>query len=176
MCNPPGGDWSGISYFENGENEYRWTSLPRVSAVGGKRPDHIIQIIDKKSNIFLSIESKLKGKDLEDNIGFNLKTYINDLFQNLPTAYKTAKQDWRLFDKDKLNIKQYSIVSIGAFMYANETDLQAQLQRGNLDIVFAFEFGNETVLHILSNSNGDFIKDLLKQICLNMNGVKIHIH
>jgi len=176
MCNPPGGDWSGISYFEDNNNEYRWTSLPRVSAVGGKRPDHIIQIMGGKSNIFLSIESKLKGKDLEDNIGVNLKTYINDLFQNLPTAYKTVKQDWRLFDKDELSIKQYSIVSIGAFVYVNETDLQIQLQRGKLDIVFAFEFDSETFLHILSNSNGNFIKDLLKQICLNMNGVKIHIH
>ncbi len=176
MCNPPGGDWSGISYFENSKNEYRWTSLPRVSSVGGKRPDHIIQIIGEKSNVFLTIESKLRGRNLEDNIGINLKTYINDLFQSLPTAYKSEKKDWRLFDKDKLVIKQYSIVSIGAFMYANENDLHQQLQRGKLDIIFAFEFGNETVLHILSNTNGDFIKGLLKQICLNMNGVKIHIH
>jgi hypothetical protein len=176
LCNPPGGDWSGISYFENATNEYRWTSLPRVSAVGGKRPDHIIQIMGEKSNIFLSIESKQKGKDLEDNIGTNLETYINDLFQNLPTAYKTASQDWRLFDKDKLNIKQYSIISIGAFIYSNETDMQTQLQRGKLDIIFAFEFGKETQLHILSNTSGNFIKDILKQICVGMHGVKIHIH
>jgi hypothetical protein len=176
LCNPPGGDWSGISYFESGTNEYRWTSLPRVSAVGGKRPDHIIQLVGKTENIFLSIESKQKGKDLEDNIGVNLKTYINDLFHNLPTAYKTATQNWRLFDKDKLNIKQYSIVSIGAFIYTNEADLQTQLQRGQLDIVFAFEFGKETVLHILSNTSGDSVKKLLKQICVGMNGIKIHIH
>jgi hypothetical protein len=180
LCNPPGGDWSGISYFENNENEYRWTSLPRVSAVGGKRPDHIIQVMGKTKNIFLSIESKQKGKDLEDNIGVNLKTYINDLFQNLPTAYKTAVQDWRLFDKDKLSIKQYSIISIGAFIYSNDTDLQTQLQRGKLDIVFAFafefEFGKETVLHILSNTSGNLIKDLLEQICVDIKGVKIHIH
>lgn len=176
MCNPPGGDWSGISYFENSRNEYRWTSLSRVSAVGGKRPDHIIQIMGESKNIFLSIESKQKGKDLEDNIGINLKTYINDLFQNLPTAYETAKQDWRLFDIDKMNIKQYEIISIGAFIYSDETDLQTQLHRGKLDIVFAFEFGKETVLHILSNASGDFIKVLLKQICVNIKGVKIHIH
>ena len=176
MCNPPGGDWSGISYFESDNKEYRWTSLPRVSAVGGKRPDHVIQVMGKTKNVFLSIESKLKGKDLEDNIGINLKTYINDLSQNLPTAYRTKKQDWRLFDKTKWNIKQYSIVSIGAFMYLGESDLLKHLQRGKLDIVFAFEFGSETSLHILSNSNGDFVKDLMKQICLNMNGVIIHIH
>jgi hypothetical protein len=176
LCNPPGGDWSGISYFESETNEYRWTSLPRVSAVGGKRPDHIIQLMGESKNIFLSIESKQKGKDLEDNIGVNLKTYINDLFQNLPTAYKTATQDWRLFDKDKLSIKDYSIASIGAFIYTNDKDLQAQLQRGRLDIVFAFELGKDTVLHILSNTSGDFIKDLLKQLCVGMQGVKIHIH
>ncbi|MEA3341199.1 MAG: hypothetical protein U9R15_14645, partial [Chloroflexota bacterium] len=42
MCNPPGGDWSGLSIlnFETGE-EFRWTSLPRVSGAGGKRPDHV---------------------------------------------------------------------------------------------------------------------------------------
>jgi hypothetical protein len=176
LCNPPGGDWSGISYFENATNEYRWTSLPRVSVVGGKRPDHIIQLMGETKDIFLSIESKQKGKDLEDNIGVNLKTYINDLFKNLPTAYKTATQDWRLFDKDNFNIKQYSIVPIGAFIYTNDKDLQTQLGRGKLGIVFAFEFGKETVLHILSNTDGDFIKKLLKQICVGMQGVKIHIH
>jgi hypothetical protein len=176
MCNPPGGDWSGISYFEKGESEYRWTSLPRVSAVGGKRPDHIIQISYNQNNIFLSIESKLKGRDLEDNIGNNLKTYIADLFQNPPTAYKTKTQDWRLFDKSKLNIKKYSISSVGAFIFTSEADLLVQLQRGKLDIVFAFEFDKETVLHVLSNKNGDFIKDLLKQICANMQGIKIQIY
>jgi hypothetical protein len=176
MCNPPGGDWSGISYFENGGNKYRWTSLPRVSAIGGKRPDHIIQVLGNKENIFLSIESKQKGKDLEDNIGVNLKSYIDDLFQNLPTAYRTPKTDWRLFNKDKLNIKQYSILSIGAFIYLSEDDLHTQLQRGKLDIIFAFEFGEETVLHVLSSSNGNIIKDILKQIGVNMKRLKIHIH
>ncbi|MDR2407768.1 MAG: hypothetical protein LBE13_06620 [Bacteroidales bacterium] len=176
LCNPPGGDWSGISYFESDTNEYRWTSLPRVSAVGGKRPDHIIQLMGETKNIFLSIESKQKGKDLEDYIGVNLKTYINDLFKNLPTAYKTATQDWRLFDKDTLTIKPYSIVSIGAFIYTNEADLQTQIERGQLDLVFAFEFGKKTALHVLSNAGGDFTKKLLKQVCASMQGVKIHIH
>ena len=176
LCNPPGGDWSGVSYFENIGNEYRWTSLPRVSAVGGKRPDHIIQLMGEKNNIFLSIESKLKGRDLETGIGINLKTYITDLFRSIPTAYKTTTQDWRLFNMDRLEVKQYSILSVGAFIYSNNADLQTQLNRGILDVVFAFEFGEETVLHVLSNSNGNFIKDVLKQICVNMTGVVIQIH
>lgn len=37
MCNPPGGDWSGISLIEN-NYEYRWLSLPRVSGANSKRP------------------------------------------------------------------------------------------------------------------------------------------
>jgi len=63
MCNPPGGDWSGVSVLDfNTLEEYRWTSLPRVSAVGGKRPDHIIQVSDtSKEPIFLSIESIKRG-------------------------------------------------------------------------------------------------------------------
>ncbi len=44
MCNPPGGDWSGMSIIS--ENcEYRWLSLPRVSS-DGKRPDHVLQLFD----------------------------------------------------------------------------------------------------------------------------------
>ncbi len=38
MCNPPGGDWSGISFrWDATEPEYRWLTLPRVSAEGAKR-------------------------------------------------------------------------------------------------------------------------------------------
>jgi hypothetical protein len=40
MCNPPGGDWSGLSVLdERLAQEFRWTSLPRVSGGGSKRPD-----------------------------------------------------------------------------------------------------------------------------------------
>ena len=44
MCNPPGGDWSGVTLLDFGSGaEYRWTSLPRVSGKDGKRPDHVIE-------------------------------------------------------------------------------------------------------------------------------------
>ena len=37
MCNPPGGDWSGISFrWNNKEPEFRWLTLPRVSGEGTK--------------------------------------------------------------------------------------------------------------------------------------------
>lgn len=49
LCNPPGGDWSGVSFLDNEKATNRWTSLPRVTGLDGKRPDHIIQFFaDKK--------------------------------------------------------------------------------------------------------------------------------
>jgi len=74
MCNPPGGDWSGISVLNFASmDEYRWTSLPRVSAVNGKRPDHIIQFHINKQDIFISIESKNNASDLEKEVGKRLR-------------------------------------------------------------------------------------------------------
>jgi hypothetical protein len=176
MCNPPGGDWSGISYFANSSEEYRWTSLPRVSQVGGKRPDHVIQIRETDNDVFLSIESKLKGKDLEANIGLNLKTYLNDLFKSLPTAYRSKRNDWRLFTSTKMKLRTYSIFSIGAYEYKNVEEMYLQLKRGKLDAVFAFEFGNPTTLHVLNRANEKKIEEILKQVQLGLDGLKIQVH
>ncbi len=43
-------------------------SLPRVSIVGGKRPDHIIQVFGKNLDLFLAIESKGDGRKLEKKL------------------------------------------------------------------------------------------------------------
>ena len=118
FCNPPGGDWSGISFLKNGI-EYKWTSLPRVSKQS-KRPDHIFQIERNGRLIFVPIESKGYGKDLENNIGNRLKDYINILFASKPTAYKpNEKNDWRFFD-GTIGEVNYSMISVGAFLYKDE--------------------------------------------------------
>ena len=78
LCNPPGGDWSGLSVIVN-QCEYRWVSLPRVSGeINGKRPDHVLQLYpnDNNNSIILSIESKDRSYDLETNVGIQLKQYI----------------------------------------------------------------------------------------------------
>ena len=58
MCNPPGGDWSGLSVLYN-NHEVRWLSLPRVSKeVDGKRPDHVLELFGVFDRpVLLSIES-----------------------------------------------------------------------------------------------------------------------
>jgi len=176
LCNPPGGDWSGISYFAGDGKEYRWTSLPRVSSVGGKRPDHIIQVKKTNNDIFFSIESKLRGRDLEKEIGVNLKTYIKDLFKNLPTASRTMSKDWRSFDGDKLCMRLYSIISVGAYEFEDADEMKTQMKRGKLDVVLAFEFGEITILHVLCSETGKEIKNVLKQVQLGLDGLKIQIH
>lgn len=176
LCNPPGGDWSGISYYENADTEFRWTSLPRVSQVGGKRPDHLIQIRNAKQDIFLSIESKLYGRDLEINIGTHLKTYIDDLFKGLPTACRTKGKDWRLFDRDNMKFRPYTIWSVGAFEYKSVEEMASRMKNGKLDIIFAFEFGKDTILHVLQKAKDDTVGQILKQVQLNLQRFKIQIH
>jgi len=174
FCNPPGGDWSGISYFKN-EKEYKWTSLPRVSEQS-KRPDHIFQIVRNDALFFVTIESKGYGRDLEDNIGKRLKDYINDLFKSEPTAYKADKEsEWRFFNGTIGHVK-YNLISVGAFLFKDERDLTTQLQRGSLDAIFAFEFGDVTTLHFLSSREGNILLEYLRKIELEQSGFVIKVH
>lgn len=174
FCNPPGGDWSGISFFKN-ENEYKWTSLPRVSG-HSKRPDHIFQIERNGKLIFVPIESKGYGRDLKNNIGNRLKDYINDLFDSEPTAYKVGdKGTWRFFDGTIGDVK-YSMISVGAFLYKSEHELSNRLLRGNLDAIFAFEFGDVTTLHFYASANGELLIEYLRQIVSKQTSFVIKVH
>lgn len=95
LCNPPGGDWSGLSLTLNGV-ESRWLSLPRVSgAVNGKRPDHVVQIMpDGGDDFVLSIESKDRAKDLEPDVGHQLKRYLVYLASHIPSAKRELGKPW----------------------------------------------------------------------------------
>jgi hypothetical protein len=166
MCNPPGGDWSGVSVLDYDTlDEYRWTSLPRVSAIGGKRPDHVIQIIKDKKVYFLVIESKGKANDLEEDIGINLSQYIIDLFSNPPTAFKEV-DEWKLYE-GTVPIKPFSTISGGAFIFKNKEELTQSMEHGQLDFVMAFEFKDldtPSVLHLKTSSKFKFLNDLLLEI------------
>ena len=175
LCNPPGGDWSGISSF--GVNaEYRWTSLPRVSRVGGKRPDHVIQIRQEEIDVFFSIESKEIGRKLEDNVGIRLSTYLNDLFLSLPTAKRSLGGEWRSIGEELPMLKPYRIISIGAFMYKNADELEVHRTRGNLDAVLAFQLGSVSDVHVLDRSHDRIVEQILLQIEKIMTGFKVQVH
>lgn len=180
MCNPPGGDWSGISCWDfNKESEYRWTSLPRVSAIKAKRPDHIIQINTLTEEIFLVIESKNRARDLEDNIGKHLVEYVKDLFKIAPTAYKLKNAEWCLYEKVTSPLTEISTFSGGAFCYTTLDEMKEAMKNGKLDFIFAFEFksdGTPSIGHILTSEKCKFLSDILANIASKFSGFKIKIY
>lgn len=176
MCNPPGGDWSGISLIDfNTSEEYRWTSLPRVSAINGKRPDHLIQIFRDNLNIFLSVESKNNFIDLENDIGERLTRYVDELFINPPIAYRKNKE-WLLNQSGiKPNIN-HKIFSVGAFCYNKSSNMLLKDEK-KLDILFGFEFdklNNKTTLHLSVSKNCNFIIRILNNI-INSSAINLKI-
>jgi hypothetical protein len=181
MCNPPGGDWSGISFSDyNYDTEYRWTSLPRVSANKAKRPDHVVQLNINGTVIFLSIESKNTGMALENNIGNRLKSYINYLFKNKPTAFKKKNETWTSFSGKNLSMKNYIVYSGGAFCYKNDDEIKNILKIKKLDFIMAFQFENipnRSILHIYCGKQCGFLTDVLGRLCKKFSGnIEIKIH
>lgn len=176
LCNPPGGDWSGISYFLDNGREIRWTSLPRVSQVGGKRPDHVIQYKKDGTDIILSIESKRIAHDLERGIGLNLVAYLKDLFASNPTAERHNDADWQIYGGDDYILDVTKILSVGAFIYNGDDDLSIALDHSKTDAVLGFEFSDKIcTLHILAPKCEMFV-ELIKQIANNILGLEIQVH
>lgn len=142
MCNPPGGDWSGFSIISN-DDECRWLSLPRVSNdIDGKRPDHIIEIFDVfKKPLLLSIESKEKSVDLEDNVGNGLINYIKSLMNFIPSVsrkYIPQKGDWEQA-KRKVNFDLFETISAAAYLRKYAQDNKTVFLNSNCEMLFILE-------------------------------------
>lgn len=177
LCNPPGGDWSGISYWGKDLTEYRWTSLPRVSGTKGKRPDHFIQVKGRSSDVLLTIESKGKANNLETGIGIRLKHYIDVLFSTPITACRPYEKEWEAKANGGVRIKKYKNLSVGAFEYSQRTKLQNVLNNKGLDAVVAFEYGSEkqTVLHVSCTNEAVTLVKLLKKICRRKGNIVVQV-
>lgn len=147
LCNPPGGDWSGLSVIDSLSptgKEFRWLSLPRVSQ-DGKRPDHVFTIdylLDKP--VILTVESKESPYRLETNIGQSLKNYISYLFKFHPSVEKELSNNlWRI-SSTKLNMGDYYCASIGCFLAPMSLDLQKINSSCACDIIIAFDPSNNS--------------------------------
>lgn len=133
ICNPPGGDWSGFSIRQNG-NEYRWLSLPRVS--DDKRPDHVIQIDNKEGNPFLLImESKEKPSDLETGIGPRLSQYIEWLLKSTPNV-EFSNGQWKQSNAT-INFSDFISITSGSFISPNSIDYSNLLKTSDCDIIYS---------------------------------------
>jgi len=180
ICNPPGGDWSGISIIDFATGiEYRWTSLPRVSGVEAKRPDHLVQF--EFNNSFLAIESKEKYATLEKEIGPRLEKYAKDLIvKNPPISHRANNQaKWETFS-DSLTKNDHSFYSGAAFIFSNEEEIRKALIESEVDIVIGVEFipnSIETKLHIFTSEEGAVFVDFIKERILKFSGsISLHVH
>lgn len=162
MCNPPGGDWSGISFFDGG-TEFRWLTLPRVSTEGFKRPDHVVQVGD----IVLSIESKDYLSNLENAIGPRLNGYCRELFKSQPSCRRLANADAWDDKTDGFVCPPLKFMSACAFLESNPGDLGRALHSANTDIAIVVQFRRNytpIVKLAFSKAVGDGMKALFRQL------------
>jgi hypothetical protein len=153
MCNPPGGDWSGISFrWAKAEAEHRWLTLPRVSAEGAKRPDHVFALFGHGVHpICLCIESKEFSRSLDDNIGPRLTRYTEVLFESPPSIHRAEKlTPWAIYNDD-WNCPNLTYISAGAYLAASTNPFNSVPEGTNLDIQIGVEFtqeGKTCILHL----------------------------
>lgn len=141
MCNPPGGDWSGVSLLtEDRSQEYRWLVLPRVTAEGAKRPDHIFQIFDECAPcVVLAIESKEKANSVEDDIGPRLVKYVAELVATAPSVERSQTTEWKHY-AGTTHWRPPDIATGAAFVVNREEDVGTVIETANVDVVFGFQF------------------------------------
>lgn len=118
LCNPPGGDWSGIEFSSgNLEPKYRWPSLPRVSRSGTIRPDHVYVIYGHgRSPVCLCIESKERAKLLKPNIGRDIVEYVKDILCSSPSSYRKNSNDSWSSCMSKWECPDIKFLSAGAYI------------------------------------------------------------
>ena len=142
MCNPPGGDWSGLSVLY-GDYEVRWLSLPRVSEeVEGKRPDHVLELFGVfKRPVLLSIESKERSSDLEENVGAGLVNYIRNLMDYIPNVkrrFYPRTGEW-VRSESFVAFDAFKIISAAAYLRGSAQANRIVFERSNCDMLFIME-------------------------------------
>ena len=113
------------------------------------------------------IESKNNAKDLDENIGKRLTEYVKALFKIAPTAYKEAKEDWKLFGGKISPLTNFASYSVGAFVYKSLEEMKTEIKEGKLDFIFAFEFksdGTASIVHLLLSDEGKFLSSIFSNI------------
>ena len=145
MCNPPGGDWSGMSVLTMDKSlELRWLSLPRVTASDAKRPDHLFQVFDIYSlPIVLVIESKERANQVESNIGPRLIKYVADLISTAPSVQRTGPEDSWVKAATILPRNSVQFASAVAFVLNKEAELEGIASRANSDLILGLEFSED---------------------------------
>lgn len=181
LCNPPGGDWSGLS-LQTAERsaELRWLSLPRVSGRGTKRPDHVFQIFaDGRRPIILAVESKGAGRSVKRGIGPALVGYVRDLLESPANIERGGpSEDWRRSER-KLDSAGFSFASAAAFISNSPADMETVRSRANADVIIAcrfYESGRRCEIALIPSSRlGDEAADYIRRIDMASYGVSVRL-
>lgn len=165
LCNPPGGNWSGISLLDRLNNvQIRWSSLPRVSGKNLKRPDHIFQInTGADLETLLIVESKERGNAVENKIGQRLIRYVSKLITLAPNISRPENGNWspRTGRYSKPN---FNYVSCAAFEFKDGEELNKVDERAVVDITIGVEFSDSgrVILYVVSENNFEWLDAILK--------------
>jgi len=166
MCNPPGGDWSGISILDNEKRtESRWLTLPRVSGSATKRPDHVLQFFYSSKIVIVAVESKELAQRMEPGIGPRLKKYLTTLFSTPPNVRRAHPNgSWQPYSGQRFKI-QMEIATAVAFMSSSEAEIKGVLQTSQADFALAVEFTGSTcqIRGIAGSSLGELILSTIKE-------------
>lgn len=139
MCNPPGGDWSGLSIIYR-DKEVRWLSLPRVSDdIDGKRPDHVLELFGVyEKPVLLSIESKEKSRDLEVNVGVDLLNYIERLMEFVPSVERRCSPSVGNWSRsaDRIHFEEFEAISAAAYLRSASQPSRIVFNNSHCDMLF----------------------------------------
>lgn len=143
MCNPPGGDWSGISILDaQRRSESRWLTLPRVSGTATKRPDHVFQVWLPGSVLIVAVESKEDAGSMEPGVGPRLRKYLETLFATPPNAQRRVPNgEWEPYSGARMTMGM-EIATAVAFMSSSDEVVSAVLRASQADVALAVAFVN----------------------------------
>lgn len=145
MCNPPGGDWSGVSLqLINRTKELRWLTLPRVSNTGAKRPDHVFQFFSSTGRpVVLCVESKEAAASVESNIGRRLISYVKSLLATPASIERISDTAPWSHSVAMLDPSTVTMASAVAFIADTDGVIASVRQRANSDLLMCFRFLNQ---------------------------------
>ena len=183
LCNPPGGDWSGISLLTGDKDkELRWLSLPRVSGSETKRPDHVLQLFGLgPTPIIFAIESKETPRSVEKGIGPRLKAYISNLLGSSASIERENSDNgiWQHSDMS-IGSEDVQYASAAAFLMRDKADLRRVKEKAEADLQMGVWFSSDGALceiHLLpSTVIGKDIAELIDGFPLGNLGLSVHIY
>src|SRR6266498_191462 len=183
LCNPPGGDWSGISYLDFQKRiEFRWTSLPRVSGSKTKRPDHLVQFGERDGSTehLLAIESKETGGRVESGIGPRLTRYVQSLMKIAPNISRAELDGAWAPNRDGLPKLRRQFTSGAAFLFSGVAEMRSLRERAEVDVALGLVFNaskGQVLLHVVAAGGQDwFGPKLVKSAELLSGRIKVEIH